>query len=235
MVVNRQLFIFGIGQQAQVATYYFEKVLARTVHGYIIEAHDGPSTLNQRPIFKLASIRDDLIGSNKEVFVAIGGIALNAIREHYYLLLSKLGVSIASLICPQENLNIDFSKSINTFIDPTSAIGPYSLIGNNLIVYGSTISHHSVIEDHVSLNAAMIGANCRIGRNSIIALSATIESGVTIGEFCMIDSGAVVKQDVPPYSIVTAPRAHRRRIDCRRVKILGESWRGFMSKIKPHY
>ena len=41
-----------------------------------------------------------------------------------------------------------------------------------------------------------------VKRSASIGANATIVCGVTIGEYAMIGSGAVVTKDVPPYSLV---------------------------------
>ena len=42
----------------------------------------------------------------------------------------------------------------------------------------------------------------KVKRSASIGANATILCGITIGEYALIGSGAVVTKDVPPYSLV---------------------------------
>jgi acetyltransferase-like isoleucine patch superfamily enzyme len=49
-----------------------------------------------------------------------------------------------------------------------------------------------------------------IGSNTWVAAGVTITSGTTIGDYCILGSGAVVNHDVPSGHIVSAPRMQMR-------------------------
>ena len=227
---EKPIVIYGIGQQAQVAYHYLTYELQRTVVGFVIDLEQHPKEIFSLPVHNLQAVESSLQNGDLEIFIAIGSIALNAIREYFlgFFLERRFKVACVSLRCPP---HVSSQQTVNTFIDSSSQIGPFSSLGNNLILYNATISHHCTIGDNVSINSALVGANCSIGRNCVIALSATVESGVTIGEYSLIDSGSLVKEDVPPYSVVTAPRARIREIDSRRLKIFGESFNGFQKRV----
>ncbi len=227
------LYIFGIGQQAECAWYTFHYELKRQVSGFVIDLSEYPNTLLNLPVLPLTQIAQQLQENRAEVFIAIGSIAMNTIREYYFHLLTQLGASVVNCISPVGYRAESTSPIRNFSMDATSVTLPFTKLGDNILLSNARISHHCTIEDNVSINGALIGANCHIGRNSTIALAATIESGVTLGEFCLIDSGVTVKHDLPPYSVVTAPRPAYRSIDSRRVKLFGESYFGFHRKKGP--
>ncbi len=58
--------------------------------------------------------------------------------------------------------------------------------------------HH----DYNDVNFKSIGAPVTIGHHSWVCSRAIILPGVTIGEFAVVASGAVVTKDVPPYAVV---------------------------------
>lgn len=235
MLINSNklpLYIFGIGQQAQFAWYCYHHELHRKVSGFIIDKIDHPGTLLDLPILPLEQVTQQLQEQCAEVFIAIGSIAMNSVREHYFDYFQQLGAIIINCISPGCYRAQWGGSPRNLFMDPTSALFPFTMLGDNLLLSNARISHHCIIEDNVSINGALIGANCRIGKNSMIALSATIESGVTLGEYCLIDSGVTVKHDLPAYSVVSGPRSTLRSIDSRRIKIFGESQFSFQRRKK---
>jgi acetyltransferase-like isoleucine patch superfamily enzyme len=227
---EKPIVIYGIGQQAQVAYHYLTHELQREVMGFAIDLDHHPVEILSLPVYKLQAVESSLQAGDLEIFVAIGSIALNAIREHFLRSFLERKFKVASCVSPRCPPYISLQQSVNSFIDSSSVFGPFSSLGHNLILYHANISHHCKIGDNVSINSALIGANSSIGRNCVIALSATVESGITIGEYSLIDSGALVREDVPPYSVVSAPRARIRQIDSRRLKLFGESLNGFQKR-----
>jgi len=94
-------------------------------------------------------------------------------------------------------------------------IGNYVKIQNNVSVYEGV-----ELEDYVFCGPSMVFTNIKLPRSEFpqkgnshylktlvkksasIGANATIVCGVTIGEYAMVGSGAVVTKDVPPYHLV---------------------------------
>ncbi|NBA62608.1 sugar O-acetyltransferase [Enterococcus mundtii] len=102
----------------------------------------------------------------------------------------------------------DFGKNIifgkNVFINSGThfqdqggiVIGDDALIGHNVVL--ATINHDLYPKNNRKNHYASI-----VLKNNVwIGSSATITSGVTIGEWSVVAAGAVVTKDVPPYTVV---------------------------------
>ena len=94
-------------------------------------------------------------------------------------------------------------------------IGSHVKIQNNVSVYEGV-----ELEDYVFCGPSMVFTNIKVPRSEFpkkgsefyaktivkksasIGANATILCGITIGEYSMIGSGAVVTKDVPPYALV---------------------------------
>ena len=94
-------------------------------------------------------------------------------------------------------------------------IGNYVKIQNNVSVYEGV-----ELEDYVFCGPSMVFTNIKVPRceypqkgseyylktvvkrSASIGANATILCGVTIGEYSLIGSGAVITKDVPPFSLV---------------------------------
>jgi len=103
----------------------------------------------------------------------------------------------------------------NVNIGNNVKIGNYVKIQNNVSVYEGV-----ELEDYVFCGPSMVFTNIKVPRSEFpqrgsdfylktlvkksasIGANATIVCGVTIGEYSMIGSGAVVTKDVPPYALV---------------------------------
>jgi UDP-2-acetamido-3-amino-2,3-dideoxy-glucuronate N-acetyltransferase len=103
----------------------------------------------------------------------------------------------------------------NVNIGNNVKIGNHVKIQNNVSVYEGV-----ELEDYVFCGPSMVFTNIKVPRSEFpqrgsdfylktlvkksasIGANATIVCGVTIGEYALIGSGAVVTKDVPPYSLV---------------------------------
>lgn len=100
-------------------------------------------------------------------------------------------------------------------------IGNNVIIGDNVKIQNNVSVYEGVeIEDYVFCGPSMVFTNIKIPRSEFpqkgtefytktlvkksasIGANATIICGVTIGEYAMIGSGAVITKDVPPHSLV---------------------------------
>ena len=109
--------------------------------------------------------------------------------------------------------NCSIGQNVN--IANNVKIGNHVKIQNNVSVYEGI-----ELEDYVFCGPSMVFTNIKLPRSEFpqkgsefylktivkksasIGANATIVCGVTIGEYALIGSGAVVTKDVPPYSLV---------------------------------
>ncbi len=109
--------------------------------------------------------------------------------------------------------NCSIGQNVN--IGNNVKIGNHVKIQNNVSVYEGI-----ELEDYVFCGPSMVFTNIKVPRSEFpqqgsdfylktlvkksasIGANATIVCGVTIGEYSMIGSGAVVTKDVPPYALV---------------------------------
>ena len=109
----------------------------------------------------------------------------------------------------------------NCSIGQNVNVGNNVKIGNGVKIQNNVSVYEGVeLEDFVFCGPSMVFTNIKIPRSEFpqrgkefyaktlvkksasIGANATIVCGVTIGEYAMIGSGAVVTKDVPPYSLV---------------------------------
>ena len=100
-------------------------------------------------------------------------------------------------------------------------IGNNVIIGNNVKIQNNVSIYEGVeLQDYVFCGPSMVFTNIKIPRSEFpqrgsnhylktivkrsasIGANATIVCGVTIGEYAIVGSGAVVTKDVPPFKLV---------------------------------
>ena len=110
-------------------------------------------------------------------------------------------------------------------------VGNNVIIGNNVKIQNNVSVYEGVeLEDYVFCGPSMVFTNIKIPRSEFpqrgsqfytktlvkksasIGANATIVCGVTIGEYALVGSGAVVTKDVPPYALVVGNPA---RVLCK--------------------
>ena len=127
-----------------------------------------------------------------------------------------------------ENAKIgkDCSLGQNVFVANNVVIGNQVKVQNNVSIYEGV-----VCEDYVFLGPSMVFTNVYNPRSGVsrkeeykktlvkegasIGANATIVCGVTLGRFCFVGAGSVVKQDVLDYAMVVGVPA---------------VWKGWMSE-----
>ena len=136
------------------------------------------------------------------------------------------------------------TKHIHARIEPGAIIRDQVEIGNNaVIMMGATINIGAVIGEGtmIDMNAVVggrgtIGKNCHIGAGSVVAgvveppsakpvviednvlvgANAVILEGITVGQGAVVAAGAIVIEDVPPYTVVAGvPARVIKQIDAK--------------------
>lgn len=116
-------------------------------------------------------------------------------------------------VLPGAVIGNDCMLSQNVYVEGRARIGNRVKIKNNVSVYDCV-----EIDDDVFVGPSVVFTNVRTPRSFIprkemfqktivrqgatIGANATIICGITIGEFSMVGAGAVVTDDVPPFSLV---------------------------------
>jgi tetrahydrodipicolinate N-acetyltransferase len=121
-------------------------------------------------------------------------------------------------------------KNIKARIEPGAIIRDQVEIGDNAVIMmgasiniGSVIGEGTMIDMNVVLGGrATVGKNCHIGAGSVLAgvieppsakpvvveddvvigANAVVLEGVTVGKGAVVAAGAIVIEDVPPYTVV---------------------------------
>jgi UDP-2-acetamido-3-amino-2,3-dideoxy-glucuronate N-acetyltransferase len=121
---------------------------------------------------------------------------------------------------------------------PGAVIGERCNLGQNVVVMGGTTLGNNVkVQNNVSIYEGVVleddvfcGPSCvftnvtnprshvsrkseyrrtLVRRGSSIGANATIVCGVTLGEYCFIGAGAVIRSDVPAYALMVGVPARR--------------------------
>lgn len=190
----KKLIIFGIGEQAELAYYYFKNDSDYEVIGFTVDKeYIDKSHLFGLEIINFDCIEKKYLTNKYELFIAIGYNKINKLRTEKYLACKEKGYKIASYISSKASiLTEDIGE--NVFILEDNTIQPFVIIGDNVTLWsGNHIGHHSVIHSNCFISShVVISGGCEIGENTFIGVNATLRDHIKIGKSNIIGARALI-------------------------------------------
>ncbi len=219
--MKKPLVIFGTGEIAQLAHYYFchdsdYDVIAFTVDtAYLTEP-----VFCGLPVVPFEAITEHYPPGEYELFVALSYSKLNRLRQEKYDLVKALGYDLASYVSSHATILNESCIGDNCFILEDNTIQPFVKIGNNVTLWsGNHIGHHSVIQDHCFLAShVVVSGGVEIKSFCFIGVNATLRDHITIGERCVIGAGALLLKDAEPDGVYIGATTERSRVPSSRLK-----------------
>jgi sugar O-acyltransferase (sialic acid O-acetyltransferase NeuD family) len=195
----KPLVIFGVGELADLAHFYFTEAGRRIAAFTVDAAYLRGNTFHDAPAVAFETISESFPPSRFEMFVAIGYRDLNCKRSERCAIAIQRGYRLASFASPKADLWPGLAVGANCLVMEGNVLQPYSRLGVGVILgSGNLISHHAVVEDYCYLAArVVIGGAARVGHHSFVGLNVTVREKVRIGASCLVGAAALVLKDVP--------------------------------------
>src|SRR5262249_28828720 len=150
---TRKLVIFGSGQIAEVAHYYWTHDSDYDVAGFTVDAaYLTRDTLFGLPVIPFEEALRIFPPDEYDMFVAAGFHQVNYARAEIVARVENAGYRCVSYISSRAITWPDFTCGPNCFIMELNNIQPFVRIGKNVTLWsGNHIGHHTVIGDHCFL------------------------------------------------------------------------------------
>lgn len=148
--MKKPLVIFGAGEIAQLAHYYFCQDSDYNVVAFTVDAaHLAESMFCGLSVVPFEEITEHYPPGEHELFVALSYSKLNRLRQEKYDQVKALGYDLASYVSSRATVLNKGCIGDNCFILEDNTIQPFVKVGNNVTLWsGNHIGHHSVIQDH---------------------------------------------------------------------------------------
>lgn len=219
--MKKPLVIFGIGEIAHLAHYYFTndsqyEVVAFTVDAEFIQEN----TFCGLPVVDFAHIVNAYPADRCDFFVALSYSKLNSVRKEKYVAAKALGYQIASYVSSRATVLNDGRIGSNCFVLENNTVQPFAVIGDNVTLWsGNHIGHHSLIRDHTFVAShVVVSGGVEIGEQCFIGVNATLRDHIVIGDRCVIGAGALVMADAEPEGVYVGKETERSRVNSSRLK-----------------
>ncbi|WP_454835895.1 acetyltransferase [Pseudomonas lini] len=219
--MKKPLVIFGTGDIAQLAHFYFStdseyEVLAFTVDA----AYRTGTTFCDLPVIDFEEVSNHYSPEQCELFVALSYSKLNAVRKEKYLAAKAKGYRLASYISSHATVLNEGRIGENCFIFEDNTVQPFVDIGNNVTLWsGNHIGHHSTVKDHCFIAShVVISGGVEIGEQCFIGVNATLRDHITIGERCVIGAGALLLANAEPEGVYIGSATERSKVSSTRLR-----------------
>jgi len=219
--MKRKLVLFGAGDIADVAWFYFERFSEYQPVAFTVDAaYLKEPSLNGLPVVPFEEINSVFSPDGHDMFVAVSYARLNAVRKEKYLAGKAAGYRMASYVSPQATVLNDGRIGENCLILEDNTIQPFVQIGNNVTLWsGNHIGHHSVIHDHCFLAShIVVSGGVEIREQCFVGVNATLRDHIRIGERCVIGAGSLLLGDAEPEGVYVGEATERSRVPSSRLK-----------------
>lgn len=204
----KPLIIFGTGQIAELAAFYFRQA-GRDIAAFAVDqAFISTPEFQGKPLLAFESLHETHPPDRYELFIAVSYQQMNRLRKDKYLQAKSRGYTLASYISPHAIWHKETTRiGENCFIQEFNNIQPYVQIGDNVFLWaGNHIGHHSRIAGHCFIAShVVVSGNVTIAERCFIGVNATLRDGIAIGEAAVLGAGVTVLRDVAEGEVWLAP------------------------------
>jgi len=220
---DRPLVIFGAGEIAEVAHFYFTHDSGRRIAAFTVDAAFLKiESLCGLPVVPFEELDARFSSAEHDAFVAISYAKVNAARAAKVAEIKSKGYRLATYLSSRATTWPGLKIGENCLVLEDNTIQPFVRIGSNVTLWsGNHIGHHAQIEDNCFITShVVISGGVSVGESSFIGVNATIRDHVRIGHHSVIGAGCLILQDVPDFAVYTQPGAELSRVPSNRLRKL---------------
>jgi sugar O-acyltransferase (sialic acid O-acetyltransferase NeuD family) len=217
----KPLVIFGAGEIAQLAHYYFSTDSDYRVDAFTVDAEYLTETqFCGLPVVAFEQIASSHPPQTHEIFVALSYSKLNAVRREKYLAAKALGYRLASYVSSRATVLNEGRVGDNCFVLEDNTIQPFVTIGSNVTLWsGNHIGHHSTIRDHCFIAShVVVSGGVEIGESCFIGVNVTLRDHIKVGARSVIGAGALLLADAEPEGVYVGAATERSRVPSTKLR-----------------
>ncbi len=194
----KKLVIFGAGQTAEVAHFYFSNDSAYDVAGFTVDAeYITEESLYGLPVVPFEEVEETYPPEQYDLFVAVTYTGLNKIRAQKLSEAKAKGYHCPSYVSSRATVWPGLKHGENCLILEDNTIQPHVTIGDDVYLWsGNHIGHHTTVHDHVYIAShVVVSGAVEIGDYSFIGVNATLRDNIRIGRENLIGAACLILKD----------------------------------------
>lgn len=207
-----RLVIFGAGDIARLAHYYFSRDSPHEVVAFAVDdQYRRGDEFQGLPLVAASELAERFPPAEHQAFVAMSYARMNRLRAEKFHWVRDLGYECASYVSSRCSWLTDHPVGVNCFVLEDNTVQPFSRIGDNVTLWsGNHIGHDSVIEDHCFVSShVVISGWVRVESYCFLGVNSTFRDNITIAQGTLVGAGAAIMKDTEPGAIYVPPRAQK--------------------------
>lgn len=201
--MSKKLIIFGVGDNSELAKFYFETDTDFDVVAFVVDAqYKNDNEFCGLPIVEFENVVSAYPPEEYAMFIAIGYTDMNSAREEKYNKAKELGYKLPNYISSKATVLTD-KIGDNNFILEDNTIQPFVGIGNNNVIWsGNHIGHHSLIRDHCFITSQVtISGRVEVANNCFLGVNSTFRDHIKIAYKTLVGAHAWISKDTNEYDV----------------------------------
>jgi len=209
----KKLLIFGTGEIAELANYYFSNDSDYSVEAFCID--DEFKTTNEfcgKEVLSYEDIEKKINPKEFSFFAALSYSSMNRLRANKYLDAKSKGYKIASYISSNATVLNDYNIGEHAFILEDNTIQPFVEIASNVTIWsGNHIGHHGKIFNNCFISShVVISGKVTVHENCFLGVNATINHNINLSKFSFVASGSLINKNTEEYGVYIGSPARKR-------------------------
>ncbi len=193
--MKRRLVVFGSGDIAELAHFYFSTDSDYQVAAFTVDAeYLTTDSFCDLPVVPFEDVTRRYPPTDFDFFVALSYSKLNAVRKEKYLAAKALGYRLASYVSSHATVLNQGRIGDNCFIFEDNTVQPFVTIGCNVTLWsGNHIGHHSTIGDHSFVSShVVVSGGVTVGEQCFLGVNSTLRDHITVGDRCVVGAGVLL-------------------------------------------
>lgn len=222
-MTKRKLVIFGTGDIAQLAHFYFTTDSNFEVVGFTVDkSYIKDPSFCGLPVVPFEDVQSNFPSGHYDFFVGLSYAKLNSVRRDKYLAAKSMGYRLVSYVSSHSRFLTREPIGENCFILEDTVIQPFVKIGNNVTLWsGAFVGHHSVIHDHTFVAPRVaISGGVEVGEQCFVGVNATVRNHVKVGDRCVIGAGTLILSDAAPEGVYIGAATERSGVPSEKLRDL---------------
>lgn len=206
-----KIIIFGTGDIAQIANYYFEIDSVHQVVAFTVDkAYLEHTQFEGKPVVAFEQVKQHYSPTEYKMFIALSYAKMNKVRAHKYKQAKAKGYELVSYISSKCSYLSQYPCGDNCFILEDNTIQPFVKIGHNVTLWsGNHIGHHTTIHEHNFVSShVVISGHCEIHVHCFLGVNATLHHRVVVQKETLIAAGAVIGTDTVAQGVYLSAKAN---------------------------
>lgn len=207
--MGKKLVIFGSGNIAELAHFYFDSDSDYEVAGFTVdEEYKTSDEFLGLPLVAFDKVAERFPPSEFDMFIAVSYAKLNKLRAQKFHEALGLGYRLPSYVSSRACVFSNVEIGRNCFILENNVVQPFAKVGDNVTLWsGNHIGHHSRIEDHCFLAShIVVSGGVVIEPYCFIGVNATLRDHIVIKRENVIGGGAIIMKSTEEKQVFVPQR-----------------------------